>query len=585
MKKNLLFKVLLIVVFMLAMGVFGAGCGDDGSGDDEGDEDGDITAPEDNYAANYGLDEPFELNFATGEEIYYVFLYNQSTDGEDITVTLTSEEGEATVADSEEEGTEEEGDTDTEEEGEEEEGGETARKMATITLNNSYTPVERASHIWDNPVLAKRWAGKLAVSDRQERTERMLRETGAQFLVNQPNRKEGECLSTACEAGQVCQNGECTAEPAIKLVDMSGNLHEFTCVVQARGEHSAVLVDGESEVSDADAQAIADTFDSTLYARDMFFYGAEGVEASDVNGDGLVWFVLSSKINDEGQAVGWFDANDLTTGENSNQADLLFMVTPDDDNPLSSVYGTAAHEYVHLMHYSIRVLNGMGDEERWLKEGIAHLGEDLSGFGGDNVDAVKALFDGNFSEVSQISTDEDTVPMRALNYMMVRYMFEKKGGAEFADDGTVTDKGGADFLKSLVSSSDVSLANVAATYGTDYLDWQFDYYTALIADTTGSEGVLADKKYNFDDPTTDGLTGGEIGLCTHCTRKNSAGEDIEFTGPDAAEDFSADELEADTVPIGGYLYKAEATVEAGKKLTVTATSDGSAVRVGVVRVK
>ncbi len=586
MKKNVLFKVLLIVVLMLAMGMVTAGCGDDGSGDDTGDDDDDddVTAPEDNYAANYGMDEAFELNFASGDEVYYVFAYNQTTD--ELSVELTSEEGEATPAEGDDDDdTVAEGDDDDDTAEGDDDDDAAAKRSTKIAINDKFTPADRASHIWSNPVLAKRWAGKLAVTERQERTEKKLREVNARFLVNQPIRKEGECLSTSCEAGQVCQGGECTDAPKITLVDMSGNAHDLTCNVAARGEHAAILVDNESTVSAEDAQAIADTFDNTLYARDMFFFGAEGVEASDVNQDGLVWFVLSSKINDEGQAVGWFDANDLTTEENSNQADLLFMVVPDDDNPLASVYGTAAHEYVHLMHYGIRVLNEMGDEERWLKEGIAHMGEDLSGYGLDNVDAVKALFDGNFSSVSQVSADEDTVPMRAMNYMMVRYMFEKKGGATVNEDGTIEDKGGAAFLKALVSGSDVSLDGVEAAYGSAYTDWQFDYYTALLADSTGSEGILGDAKYNFKDPVADPVTGNETGVCTHCSRANSAGDEIDFSGPDAEEDFEAGDLEADVVPFGAFLYKAEGTVDAGMKLTVTATSEDEGLRIGVVRVQ
>jgi len=159
-----------------------------------------------------------------------------------------------------------------------------------------------------DPRLWARWQRYLRV----ERRLRSWREqAGKARLV--PRKPVAGC-EPECGAGQVCHDGACTATVTIDTAKFASGT--ITTTVQRKGQNAAILVDDSVTVESTDLDAILDKFDNLIYARDVVAFGnpplkdGEPTLSSDKNGDGLVWLVITPKVNETMEAVGFFVADD-----------------------------------------------------------------------------------------------------------------------------------------------------------------------------------------------------------------------------------------------------------------------------------
>ncbi len=391
-----------------------------------------------------------------------------------------------------------------------------------------------------NPALWARWQRRLAV----EAWSRSVMELSAKKkvgphpalskqLAGATCKKSGECDPT-----EVCSAGKCTTTLSVKVGNFAKSVTTIDVDVKKRGEKAAVLVDKGDTVSSANIDAILDKFEKVIHVRDTALFGdpelkaGAGVRSSDRNGDGIVWLVLTSKVQDK-KAVGFFDSNDFTEDAKSNQADILYI---DSAAKVDDTYAILAHEFQHLLNYSSKVYkakqnSGQGAlEALWLDEGQAHFAEDACGYGGENVTLLNQEVFANFSETAMMTTSKDTLTMRGLAMTYVRYLFEQKGGVTYEAGGGIKDAGGAAFLQALHTSEKQGTAEISALAApfTDYKN-AFDNWVAAVS--LDGRGITNHTRFTFRDLIDDPITGNKIGLKIRGTRKDNTGAEVKLEGP------------------------------------------------------
>lgn len=392
-----------------------------------------------------------------------------------------------------------------------------------------------------NPVLAARWQGRLALDRllRQSEADSLRQGFAAAMKATLETRAPKKALF-ACEAGKIERGGSCVDEFTLKF-SASNPAKDITVKVLAVGTTGVIVVDKDdlAAVSSDDAQALLTKFDTIIAPRDHALFGSpviDGTDYADADGDGKRLIVFSHLVADL-NAVGFFFNKDfLKDGGNGNVSDLLWVVPPSADNPLDSIYGTIAHEYLHLLEYGVKTVRNGIEEDRFLAESLAHLAEDATGFGIDNVDAAWSYLSG--ADKTSWAFSDDTVETRGMGFLLMRYWFEQKGGVSYSssDPSALTDKGGAAFLTGIVRSKKAGFAAMDEAFGDATTKHFFGFVAAVSLNGLNLSGT---GDYTYAALYNDPLTGQSIGVCTHCTRKNAAGQDQDFTG------FSTETLSAD----------------------------------------
>lgn len=224
----------------------------------------------------------------------------------------------------------------------------------------------------------------------------------------------------------------------------------------------------------------------------------------DYDANGAVSVLLTSTINKESKAIGFFNPNDLFPFDNdsssrfynplSNEMDVIYLADPTYCPDIyayseSSIFATFAHELTHLLNFSHKLLiadtSGNGDiiqEELFLDEGLAHLTESLCGYGvsGGNL-AFFSVYLQNTSEYSFCGRDSngayDSVGKRGLASAFLSWLFWKKGGMSWDPDSPINiiDTGGISFLRSLLKNEEIGLENLEDVLGASveslFADW------------------------------------------------------------------------------------------------------------------
>jgi len=163
----------------------------------------------------------------------------------------------------------------------------------------------------------------------------------------------------------------------------------------------------------------------------------------------------------------------------------------------------------------------------WLDEGISVFAEDVVGYGEDAFANI-ALFLDRVPLTTLISGD-DTSERRGMAHLLVRYAYERAGGADFPEAGTVDDRGGVAFVRRLVQSAETGteLFSAAAT-GRAYPRWLEDLMVTVALDGTSIPGVSCNPGYQLEPPTTSSFTGGQRGIDL---RGSIPGTGITMQGP------------------------------------------------------
>jgi hypothetical protein len=425
----------------------------------------------------------------------------------------------------------------------------------SVSSSNYSLRVRRTPLEIRDPIAAKRWANRLAF----EMWRRPRDEYNAAHLVLRAHKwvKTASCtLSSGCGATEVCDTstGSCSSSVTVNVGSFSSGT--ITAKVANKGKHAAILVDSSDTVSSTTTEALLKKFDEVVYPRDTGLFGnpvlkSSGAQlAADRNGDGLVWLVLTSKLQAK-SVVGAFMSDDFDdTNANSNKADILYV---DSGLTLGEIaYATLAHEFQHLLNYATKVYlpkvnGGTGAlEALWLDEGQSHFAEDACGFGGENVTLLDEKTFSSFSETALFAT-KDGFEMRGMAFTFVRFIFEQAGGATYNSDGTISDGGGAAMLAKMHTTSSQGTAAVAAATGSD---WSALYKRWVVAiAVNGRPAPFSDTHWDFaslqTDPVT-GLSSAKIGVLVRGARTDDTGKSVSLKGP-LDDSITAQGTKSDTV--------------------------------------
>lgn len=277
----------------------------------------------------------------------------------------------------------------------------------------------------------------------------------------------------------------------------------FTVVtghLKYEGTNTLLYVDERTSptiLSDAEAEDIGQTFDTSIYGIDRNAFGNE----SDINSDGKVAILMTEEVNnlpsDPGSIIlGFFMPNDLLPAYVSpgvtNGMEIFYTMVPDPSiggvdwkaRSIESIKSTLAHEFQHMILFNYRVLiYGSGYlanymEELWINEALSHIAEDLNGYDLDNI-ARSNLFLDNTGNTKLTFLSDDNLSNRGAVYLFLRYLGDRYGDTIF---------------RTFVQSRDAGTDNVEATTGESFLELFADWSAALYL---SGRGITSDPRFNY----------------------------------------------------------------------------------------
>ena len=263
-------------------------------------------------------------------------------------------------------------------------------------------------------------------------------------------------------------------------VGVASNYEKVAGTLRAAGERVQVYV-AEDDVDRVDAETLADvveTFDAHVRPVAARTIGL----AEDADGDGRFTVFFSSRLTRLGggrHAVdGYVRVTDLDPAfppPFGDRCDVMHLSTALRAGP--HLRTVMAHEYTHAVVFtrkSLRRPAGPGpvvEEEGWLDEALAHLNEDLHGFGRSNVDYRVSAFLSRPERYRLLVEDYYAADLfrshgnRGSTYLFLRWC---------------ADRYGPDLLPTLVGSGLHGTANLEAATGRRFEDliraWAFDLY-------------------------------------------------------------------------------------------------------------
>ncbi|WP_165071409.1 hypothetical protein [Paludisphaera rhizosphaerae] len=261
-------------------------------------------------------------------------------------------------------------------------------------------------------------------------------------------------------------------------VGVAANYEKVHGVLRAVGERVAVYVaEGDlTAVDDATLTDVVETFDRSVLPVASRSIGV----AADVDGDGRFAVLFSSWLTRLGggrHAVdGYVRVTDLDPSYPppfGDRCDVMHLSTALRAGP--HLRTVVAHEYTHAVVFtrkSRRAGESQAVEEGWLDEGLAHLCEDLHGFGRSNVDYRVSAFLSRPEHYRLLVDDYYAADLfrshgnRGSTYLFLRWC---------------ADRYGPDLLPTLVGSNLHGAANLEAATGRRFEDlfreWSVDLFT------------------------------------------------------------------------------------------------------------
>lgn len=341
-------------------------------------------------------------------------------------------------------------------------------------------------------------------------------------------------------------------------------------------------------------------FETTVLPRHRKFFGKE----SDVDQDGLVHILYTPLFADTGVVayVSPCDQQMVLGCPAGNGAELIYATPPDQIqgammNSVSSMLEVIAHEFQHgIYFYRKYMLNSQTtkDENLYIHEALAGLGEDLSGYGNGTFFVWEAALEG-IADVSGPDLLDSAMAgydsardgsLRGAGYLLYRYLYDQAGSNEFASGNAITDKGGIAWLNSLVDGKELGTANLEKLSSRPVSELLFDWYTALaVSNRPGPGGtpLNSDPRYNYLPKTTDPDTKSSSGSAER--HGVDLFETHPMTGPLSGPAISAAEAADGVIRAGGVEYLRFAGSASGKLAFSIQGGDGTKLRMRLLREK
>lgn len=448
--------------------------------------------------------------------------------------------------------------------------------------------------------------------------ERLALTQPESFYVAAPEGGVGPSRQTTCTAEQIKWKGTCYSVgsdlPPFKMSQSTGMVNVIVTVKKVIGSTAILLDKDDASASQGDIDALATAFDTIAGPRDRKLFNKGNAHTGallDSDGNNMVGIVLSTKVGQAGVGVvGFFDVRDvLATGTsagpnmaNGNEADIMWMLPPNvsytpagaaaaTSASVDLVAGTLAHEYQHMINLArARAVSATKIENKFLDEALAHLAEDLTGYGASNVGVISAYLSkpnasGLYIDSNGVDGDHPDGQMRGIVYLYLRYMFEKQGGFHVAEDGTITDLGGIAFIEKLMSSSQTGLANLSQAGASTYKRFPLFFPTLVTSQSADAPLVKDDCRFNFNptgiDPQTKQPTGIKL---NDPSRKDASGKGGLLTGyTQICDKAEAEANQCKMYATGGLSFLLE-NASANEVIRIRADS-GYNLRLTAVRVK
>lgn len=367
-----------------------------------------------------------------------------------------------------------------------------------------------------------------------EGLDAMLREQERSLAENEqpvePSLSFGKSLAKAAI-------GDSRSFKVLSSITSTSSYTTVSATVKCVEEHIIVYLDDDvpsSSLDDTDIATLCDQFESSAAAEEAILG-----EPSDVNGDGHVVTLITLAVNRLGASgggivTGYFYANDLYSGSNSNQMEIIYILAPDpggdDGTPISKAFAMSnlmpavvPHELQHAISYNQHVLtNGGSTEESWLNEALSHFTEDLVGFGQENPSRVEIFLEAPEStQLAPLSSPD--LAERGAEYLFLRFLYERSGSPNT-------------FLGNLENTTLTGMNNVEGAFaGTDagFDEWEEFMRRWAIAIALTNTGISSTAQYQFNDRTLNSTTGKWQGICLVCDADDERGTVL--VGPYAPE--------------------------------------------------
>jgi hypothetical protein len=379
---------------------------------------------------------------------------------------------------------------------------------------------------------------------------------------------------------------------------------KLTGNLRVKSSHTAIYVDSrvDKTVTDADVKGMMQGFDNVSLPRLHVLFGQE----SDIDGNGVVNVFLAAPDKVGSNVIGFFRPTDLlpdgaVSGVRSNEMEIVYIRTPD---PLSFDYSlaqaTMAHETFHLINFAQKSLplfrSTAGTlaftEAIFLNEGLAHLAEDLTGYGVGTPDLIKIYLKcinmtslaGGGTTTSDDATcriaapGNDSIPRRGAAMLLLLYMFEQMGGAQFSATTVDDIKGdGIKFLQKLSHTTSIGIANLEESTGRTFFFWYADFAGVLALDNTN---LSTDPRYNLVPEERDPNTNLYRFIRLRSSRVVNSST-VSWEGPVPSHQITAgvDTTLSDSLFVTG-MQAAVLTVPANLQATITAKA-GSGLALGL----
>ncbi len=222
----------------------------------------------------------------------------------------------------------------------------------------------------------------------------------------------------------------------------ASNYLPVTGVLRAMGDRIQVYVGSEdlNLVSERLLEDVVTTFDQHVFPTAAKTMG----QARDVDRDGRFTVLISGWLNrlssGRHSVDGFVRGADFDPGilsPFSNSCDMMYLNASLTPGPhLKTVL---AHEYIHAVTYTCKTFTGPAgerigqDEEGWLDEALAHLGEDLHGFSRSNLDYRISAFLSHPERYRLVVDDYFTADLfrshgnRGGTYLFLRWCVDRFG--------------------------------------------------------------------------------------------------------------------------------------------------------------
>ncbi len=274
----------------------------------------------------------------------------------------------------------------------------------------------------------------------------------------------------------------------------AGTSERITARVIAVGERSVVWADTTAAhpatLDPAFVTSFVGTFDQTIVPRERTEFGTE----SDIDHDGRIALLFTPLTNRT--AVAFFQQCDLQRVAGcraSNGAEVLYLTPPNVIRPpyntVNAMNEILAHELGHLIHFGRKVLRNHlpgWDDNAYMIEGFGALAQDVIGFQAGNLYVTQAGLD----QIDSLSLADIVVDRGAYDatrdgtlrggaYLFVRWLYDRGGGDVANADGSVTNRGGPAFVRTLIDDVDTVAGALPTVSGAAMPDVAMDFFTTL----------------------------------------------------------------------------------------------------------